>query len=129
MCLCGITSPQNSATGTVTIDGPNPEIGVLWTEIEPNLRGVLFFLFTLPSVICVHAKRSHGPLRDTLWWLMQSRLPFSTLETPRNEAEQSLVLVLLVNIGDEKYASLSVIAHNAFSFHLFVFFFCCVEAN
>ena len=53
---------------------------------------------------------------------MQSRLPFSTLETPRNEAEQSLVLVLLVNIGDEKYASLSVIAHNAFSFHLFVFF-------
>ena len=59
---------------------------------------------------------------------MQSRFPFSTLETPRNEAEQSLVLVLLVNIEDEKYASLSVIAHNAFSFHLFVFF-CCVEAK
>ena len=64
LCLCDIILPQNSATETV--HSPNPEIRVLWTEIEPNLRGVPFFSFTLPSVLCVHAKRSHGPLRDTL---------------------------------------------------------------
>ena len=125
MCLCDFFSPQNSATGTV--HRPNPEIGVLWTEIEPNLRGVSFFSFTLPSLLCVHAKRSQGPLHDTLRWLVQSSFPFSTLDKLRNQAEQSLVLVLLLNIGDEKYASLIVIARNAFSFHLFVF--CCAEAN
>ena len=63
LCLCDIISPRNNATGTV--HSSNPEIGVLWTEIESYLRGVSFFSFTLPSVLCVHAKRSHGPLRDT----------------------------------------------------------------
>ena len=32
---------------------------------EPNLRGFSFLSFTLPSVLCVHVKRYHGPLRDT----------------------------------------------------------------
>ena len=42
---------------------------------------------TLPSVLCVHAKCSHGPSPDTPWYLVQSRFLFSTLETPRNEAD------------------------------------------
>ena len=56
MCLWDIISPQNSVTGTVY--SPNP-------EFELNLRGVSFFSFILPSVLFLHAKRSHGPLRDT----------------------------------------------------------------
>ena len=42
---------------------------------------------TLPSVLCVHAKCSHGPSPDTPWYLVQSRFLFSTLDTPRNEAD------------------------------------------
>ena len=48
----------------------------------------MFFSLTLPSVLCVNAMRSHGPLRDTHWSLAEvSFFVFQTLETPRNEAE------------------------------------------
>ena len=90
-CLSDIISPQNKAAGTV--HSPNPEIGVLWTEIEPNLRGVSLFSFILPNVLCFHAKRFHFPLRGTPWWLVQSRFSFSTLDKPRNEADRPLRLI------------------------------------
>ena len=58
--------------------------------MEKAKRKTLIFSFTLPSVHYTHAKRSHGPLRDTPWWLVQWRFLFSTLETPGNEAAQVL---------------------------------------
>ena len=67
LCLCDTISPQNSATRTVHT--PNPEIGILWAEIEP-----------------FHAKRSHGPLRDLLDGSCSRVLHFLTLETPRQYA-------------------------------------------
>ena len=46
---------------------------------------ISFFSITLPSVVCVKAKRYHGPLRDTIAHTHVFRSP-NTLETPRNEA-------------------------------------------
>ena len=46
---------------------------------------ISFFSITLPSVVCVKAKRYHGPLRDTITHTHVFRSP-NTLETPRNEA-------------------------------------------
>ena len=46
---------------------------------------ISFFSITLPSVVCVKAKRYHGPLRDTIARTHVFRSP-NTLETPRNEA-------------------------------------------
>ena len=48
-----------------------------------------FFTLTLPSVLCVNAKRSHGPFHDTRWSLAEVAFSvFQTLETPRNEANR-----------------------------------------
>ena len=44
----------------------------------------LIFSLTLPSVLCVNAKPSHGSPRDTIARSCVFRSP-NTLETPRNE--------------------------------------------
>ena len=46
---------------------------------------ISFFSITLPSVVCVKAKRYNGPLRYTIAHTHVFRSP-NTLETPRNEA-------------------------------------------
>ena len=45
--------------------------------------GIMGKSLTLSSVLCVNAKRSHGPLRDPIARSRDFRFP-NTLETPRN---------------------------------------------
>ena len=45
--------------------------------------GIMGKSLTIPSVLCVNTKRSHGPLRDPIARSRDFRFP-NTLETPRN---------------------------------------------
>ena len=62
-----------------------PLFSVLRVGRLPRHWFISFFSITLPSVVCVKAKRYHGPLRDTIAHTHVFRSP-NTLETPRNEA-------------------------------------------
>jgi len=97
-CVTKKNQQQNRAKekGKLSLEGCLVPRGVL---ADSRATGIS------PSVLCVHAKRSHGPLRGTPWWLLQLRFLFSTLETPTKEAASKVTFSeqrQTIKLWDEK---------------------------